>query len=187
MSHKNKPTTMGSRGNDKKERVIPHTELRAAPLDLGFLLPQPPSQPQGPALRHPAQSRLSTAIPTFFLCPFRYPALGRGPFPGQARNKHTYPCPSTHLWVSMGTGPSDTGRCRRWASRHPSICPFNQPVTNLHRLRLKFRGHHPQSSQPGDAQTQTQVRLVPADKGGVSPGEAGQRGHCAVGLGTQTA
>lgn len=76
---------------------MPHTELRAAPLDLGFLPPQPPIPASG--TQHSATWHQPTDPQPFppTSCAFSGTLLsGGGPSPSQAQNKHTHPCPPTH-------------------------------------------------------------------------------------------
>lgn len=76
---------------------MPHTELRAAPTGPGLPYTPNPISASGTQTLPPGTSQLTAAVPTYFLCPFRDPALGRGPLPCQAQNKHTHPGPSpTH-------------------------------------------------------------------------------------------
>lgn len=93
---------------------MPHTELGAAPLDLGFLLHAPPPlfQPRGPSALPPSTQMTVGNDSHPFPVPSQGPCSQKGSFPELSPEQAHLPLP-TLLGESVGTGtrPSDPGRC----------------------------------------------------------------------------
>lgn len=139
-------TRQGEGGMARKETVMPHTELRAAPLDLGFLLPQPPIRASGTqpsATPHKADG-LQRFPSISYALPGTVPLGGILPLVKHRISTRTPAHPPTGVHGRRALQTQDGA-----GDRFPGILPFVH-LPRLHRLRLKLRGHHPCKSGPGN-------------------------------------